>query len=351
MKKMRILLVSPLPPPTGGITTWTSEYLKEMCARDYEVSIVNSSVIGNRISVNSRINYFDELKRIIHIRSGIKKVIKTGAVDVIHYNASCFTAGLLRDALVLRGIKKQVPIVYQCHCNLETNIHSRLATFLFKLVLKSVNRVLVLNKLSQEFACQLYPSVEKVPNFISDAIIKDKECTADFKNIIFVGRVDERKGIAELLAAFKEKPALNLHIVGPDSSGYLKDVCESNIIKHGELSHDKTIEIMRDMDALILPSYSEGFPLVILEAMAVGLPVIATDVGSVKEMIEDKGGVLIRPRQVGDIVEAIKSIYPIEVRTKMSKFNIRKVKECYTCSCVLNRLVEIYEQAIGEKRK
>ena len=166
-----------------------------------------------------------------------------------------------------------------------------------------------------------------------------------------MGRVDERKGIAELLAAFKEKPALNLHIVGPDSSGYLKDVCESNIIKHGELSHDKTIEIMRDMDALILPSYSEGFPLVILEAMAVGLPVIATDVGSVKEMIEDKGGVLIRPRQVGDIVEAIKSIYPTEVRTKMSEFNIWKVKENYTCSCVLNKLVEIYEQAIGEKRK
>lgn len=72
MKNPRILLVSPLPPPTGGITTWTSEYIKEMRARDYEVSIVNSSVIGNRVSVNSRINYFDELKRIIHIRSGVK---------------------------------------------------------------------------------------------------------------------------------------------------------------------------------------------------------------------------------------------------------------------------------------
>lgn len=76
MKNPRILLVSPLPPPTGGITTLTSEYIKEMRARDYEVSIVNSSGIGNRISVNSRINYFDEFKRIIHIRSGIKKQLK-----------------------------------------------------------------------------------------------------------------------------------------------------------------------------------------------------------------------------------------------------------------------------------
>ena len=108
---------------------------------------------------------------------------------------------------------------------------------------------------------------------------------------------------------------------------------------------------MRDMDALILPSYSEGFPLVILEAIAVGLPAIATDVGSVKEMIEDKGGVLIRPRQAGDIVEAIKSVYPIEVRTKMSKFNTWKVKECYTCSCVLNKLVEIYKQVIEETQE
>ena len=253
--------------------------------------------------------------------------------------------------MVLRGIKNRVSIVYQCHCNLETNIQGRLATLLFKLVLKSVNRVLALNKPSQEFACQFFSDVEEVPNFISDAILKEKKCNADFKNIVFVGRIDERKGIAELLAAFKGEPALNLHIVGSDSSGYLKDVCESNIIKHGELNHDKTIEIMRDMDALILPSYSEGFPLVILEAMAVGLPVMATDAGSVKEMIEDKGGVLIRPRQVGDIVEAIKSVYPIEVRTKMSKFNIWKVKECYTCSCVLNKLIEIYKQVIGETQE
>ncbi len=351
MEKPRILLVSPFPPPTGGITTWTSEYIKEMCAQGYEVAIVNSSVIGNRISVNSRINYFDELKRVIHIRSGIKKEVKTGKIDVVHYNASCFTAGLLRDYFVLRGVKKRIPVVYQCHCNLETNIHNRLSASLFKKTLKCVDKVLTLNKPSQEFALHFFSSVEKIPNFIPDVTLKDKECNAELKNIVFVGRVEEKKGIAELLEAFKAFSELNLHIVGPDSSGQLTDVCESNIIKHGELDHGKTIEIMRDMDALILPSYSEGFPLVVLEAMAVGLPVIATDVGSIREMIEDKGGVLIRPRQVRDIVEAIKKINPVEVRAKMSRYNIHKVKECYTCSCVLNKLIEMYIQAIGEKQK
>ncbi len=351
MEKPRILLVSPLPPPTGGITTWTSEYIKEMRTQGYEVSIVNASVIGNRISVNSKINYLDELKRIVHIRSGIKRAIKTGRVDIVHYNASCFTAGLLRDAVVLRDVKKRIPIVYQCHCNLETNIHNRLSTSLFKKALKCVDKVLTLNQPSQGFALHYFSAVEKIPNFIPDAILKDKECNADLKNIIFVGRMDEKKGIAELIEAFKAFPELKLHIVGPDSNGLLTDVRETNIIKHGELDHDKTIEIMRDMDALVLPSYSEGFPLVVLEAMAAGLPVIATDVGSIREMIEDKGGVLIRPRQVGDIVEAIRKIDPVEVRAEMSEFNIRKVKECYTCSCVLNKLVEIYKQAIGEKQK
>lgn len=112
--------------------------------------------------------------------------------------------GASQRCIGITRYKKRVSIVYQCHCNLETNIHGRLATLLFKLVLKSVNRVLALNKSSQEFACQFFSDVEEVPNFISDAILKEKKCNADFKNIVFVGRIDERKGIAELLGETQE---------------------------------------------------------------------------------------------------------------------------------------------------
>ena len=348
MGNCRVLLVSPLPPPVGGITTWTTEYLKEMKSQGNQVTVVNSSVTGKRISVNRKINVIDEIKRMRLIRSGIKAALKAGDVDVIHYNASCFVAGLCRDFYVLFGIKRRTPIVYQCHCNLETNIHSSFSALLFRCVVKSVNEVLVLNEPSYRFAEKYSPKVSKVPNFVSDDEVGQNTIKDDLTDVAFVGRMDKKKGIDELICAFKSLRTINLHLIGPDSQGYLNDLDVPNIIHYGEVSHGKAMEFLKEMDALILPSYSEGFPLVILEAMTAGLPIIATDVGSIGEMIEDKGGILIEPKSSQSICNAVEAIRPAIVREKMHKFNIAKVRESYLCSSVVEQLNSIYSNIRNE---
>ena len=113
-------------------------------------------------------------------------VEKNEKETVIHYNASCFTKGLIRDFLVLTGIK--APIVYQCHCNLDTNINNRLAKLMFRMVCKLVDVVCVLNTASVKVAKRYHNNVIYVPNFIDKPTFENKYINEHIENVCFVGK-------------------------------------------------------------------------------------------------------------------------------------------------------------------
>ncbi len=82
----------------------------------------------------------------------------------------------------------------------------------------------------------------------------------------------------------------------------------------------------------------------VLEAMSCGLPVIATDVGSISDMIEDKGGILIPQKSSDAIVEALEKIEDPDVRQNMAEFNVSKVRNEYLIDKVINQLQDVYDQ-------
>lgn len=347
-KSNKILLVSPVPPPIGGIASWTVDYIEKMSDLQQPVCVVNSSVVGKRIDNTSKVSIFDEIKRLFNIRNEIKREVKLSSPSVIHYNASCFTMGLIRDYLVLCTFWKRVPVVYQCHCNLETNVNNKLSRFLFKRISANVKLVLALNKKSARFAKEFTKDVDVIPNFIKSIPEKRITISNELKNIVFVGRVTVEKGINELLELAKKCPQYTIHIVGPDSSGLLEDNKLDNVIVYGEKTHEQVLEIICKQDALILPSYSEGFPLVIMEGMAVGLPILATPVGSIPDMIEDKGGVLFGVGDIDSMICAIEKMSSRSVREGMASFNNAKVREKYSSDIVLKNLIQIYKN-IGKE--
>ena len=339
-KRNSILLVSPLPPPIGGITTWTMDYISQMKKMGHHVCLVNSSVIGERLKNNRKINIVEEIKRALYIRKGIKENINTNSV--LHYNASCFTFGLVRDYFVLSGFYDKIPIVYQCHCNLDTNISNPIARLFFSLICKKASLVLTLNNDSMRLAKTYTQKVDVIPNFITEIYKTEVEINREFKNVVFVGRVSINKGILELLDVARHNEDLNFHIVGPDNDGLLNNCNLKNVIKYGARSHDDVISIMKKMDCLVLPSYSEGFPLVVMEAMSCALPIIASNVGAIPEMIEGKGGILIEPKDIDGLNKAIKYIKSCSKRIEMATFNIKKCKKYYIYSSVIEKLLRLY---------
>lgn len=130
----------------------------------------------------------------------------------------------------------------------------------------------------------------------------------------FVGRVEALKGAEMLAVAFsevlKDTPGIRLDFYGktmlaPDMVALI-DRCDGKMTLHGMFGEpDK--EVYPNMDVLILPSFWEGFPYVIIEAMAHGIPVIATDVGGVSEAVLDgRTGLLIPPCDPERLRQAIR---------------------------------------------
>ena len=127
---------------------------------------------------------------------------------------------------------------------------------------------------------------------------------------LFVGRLVESKGVLELLAAFSELRAAavdaELHVIGDGPLGptvreaAASDAMEGRIRMRGGLPHAEALEAIAGAGALVLPSHGEGSPLVVAEALALGTPVIGTQVGAMPELL-GADGLLSEPGDVSGL--------------------------------------------------
>ena len=124
--------------------------------------------------------------------------------------------------------------------------------------------------------------------------------------MLFVGRLDTTKGIVELLDAFASlatrRPNLRLAYVGDGpGGGHLRRkakhlALEDRITLTGACSSQKVAQWLAAANVLALPSYNEGCPNVVIEALSCGRPVIATNVGGIPELVNEESGILVAPR-------------------------------------------------------
>jgi glycosyltransferase involved in cell wall biosynthesis len=153
-------------------------------------------------------------------------------------------------------------------------------------------------------------SIIEVPSGIDNDELSDLFLPIENKirKFIFVGRAERRKGILELNQAItfliQQKHNFEFEFIGPVPE-QLK-LKHPNIIYHGEIRDKQRIQtILKKQDVLVCPSWSEGFPNVILEAMASGLAIIATDVGAVSELVNSNNGWLVQAFQQKELEQAL----------------------------------------------
>jgi glycosyltransferase involved in cell wall biosynthesis len=134
---------------------------------------------------------------------------------------------------------------------------------------------------------------------------------------VFLGRYERRKGIEELNIAIhllfaSAKPVnAEFNFIGPIPEE--KRLKHPDVIYHGEIRDKATLQnCLRSSDILICPSWSEGMPNVILEAMANGLAVIATDVGATNILVSEKTGWLLKTSDPGEVRSVIDLILTTE---------------------------------------
>lgn len=348
---MKVLLVSALPPPEGGIATWTERYLEYCYDHCIDTTMVNIALSGDRgQKINSSINIKDEVVRTLRVLKKMIGCVNCDSISVTHINTSCGAFGIFRDLLCIKVAYKKTPIVLHFHCNIENRVYGKIRLWVLKRMITMADRVLVLNSTSKQFISKISEKIPIVlPNFInSNYLVEKHQIRSIIKEIIFVGHVQMTKGCKEILEAASQLPGIHFTLIGPIADEIAKLPCPENVSMIGVLSHDEVKNYLIDADLYLFPSYTEGFSQSLTEAMATGLPSVATEVGANKDMLEDKGGVIIPVKNTEAIIKAIRALSSSTDRKKMSEWAINKVKKCYLTEQVMNRLINIYSEVENE---
>lgn len=349
---MKVLLVSPLPPPAGGIATWTKKYIKYFKVHELNCEVVNTSVIGVRkTEINHKKNYIDEIKRAYNIYFDTKNKIKHFEPDIAHVNTSCTRMGVYRDYAVVSLLKKKrIPVILHCRCNIEDQLKGAVSRTIFSKMVHKATMVLTLNRESYNYVNSISTGKTAIlPNFIeSDRLFECRIIKDQIKKVLFVGHVWKPKGVIEIFETAKQFNNLEFILIGPVKDDIKTYAIPSNVKLLGEQNAETVKEKLLEADVFLFPSYTEGFANALAEAMAVGLPIITTPVGANEDMVEGKGGKIVPVGDVSAIVSALNSIKDRNIRKEMSDWNVQKVKRFYLIDSVMAELLSVYSEVISE---
>lgn len=171
--------------------------------------------------------------------------------------------------------------------------------------------------------------------------------------LLFLGTIGKRKGVFDLLSAIlsdKEyyQNKIRLLVGGNGETDKLKTFIKENELGDivsflGWVSKEDKANAFIQSNIFILPSYNEGLPVSVLEALSYGLPVISTPVGGIPEIVHDGvNGILVNPGSINEIDAAIKRmIKDASLRTKMSEESQKIIKDYYPAN-VRRELVKVY---------
>jgi glycosyltransferase involved in cell wall biosynthesis len=224
--------------------------------------------------------------------------------------------------------------------------------------LRRTDRVIALTEHTRRwFTQEIEPErVRYLPNFVRlDAIgpPPDRRGRSGRVEVLFVGWILEAKGVRELLAAARGIPEARFTLVGPEEPSFTATIADDLRALGDRVRvlpvqpREEIFRLYREADIFALPTWREGFPNVVIEAMASGLPVVATPVGAIPEALEDgRSGLLVPVRDAVALETALRGL--VESPARRAELGARareRVEAVFGFERVVARLDAIYQQA------
>lgn len=365
MTKKTILIVGPTPPPMGGIATYVEDLLKSDINIKYDVLHLNTarSLSIKKSLVKSFLlfskNVFKLLCSLLRNRS-----------KIVHIHTSSYLAFWEKSVFLVISkllFSKVVLHIHGAQFDLFYNNSSSAGKYFIRKLLSIADVVIVLSKSWNIFFSEILDNnkIVVIPNGVYSSRFDSNESTLNkhehIIQVLFLGNLVERKGVNDILSVIpiviNKFQNVNFVFAGSEEvSGdilKLKNECirmgiERFVTFISNFSNDDKIRLLREADIYLLPSYAEGLPISLLEAMAAGLPVISTRVGGIPEVVEDEvNGFLITP---GDYISLANKIVELvenpKLREIISQNNQEKVRNKYDWKIVANNISNVYNELL-----
>lgn len=379
---LRILQVAPFfPPHVGGIESHVEGLSRKLAEAGHEVVVCTSRV--PRSARSGRLDGvevrrfrvpFSPLNNPL-MPSLVLELLRRGDFDVVHthghYQASS-------SAAVLSNVCRRRPMVLTCHgATLGYSGWKRWVERVFdgtagRCTLRSADRIIALTPTQSELLRGLGAPAERivvVPVWVGlppperdggEAAFRAAHGLADGKVLLFVGRLLPVKGLNYLIEALPlTRTAPVLVVIGGEAPGYpgtLESLVqqvkrlglERRVLFLGRFEHEALADAYAAADLFVLPSLGEGLPVALLEAMAHGRCVLATDVPGSRDVVKDGvNGALVPARDPGALAAKIDALLADgDLRARLGAHARRDVERKYAPGPVLDRILEVYRQAI-----
>jgi len=291
--------------------------------------------------------------------------LKKSNPEIVHLNPSLAWGSIIRDIIFLNIAKAQgYPVLFFMHgwrWQLFKKINNiEFLKKLFRDNLQRADKILVLSKDFKDALVGLGLDEEKIE--VTSTMVESEKYDPGEKNfsspynVLFCSRMSKAKGPFELIDAIPkvldEFPKTNFIFMGngpclEDSKSKARRMdIEDNVLFTGYKTGDEKIKWYKKSDLFVFPSHTEGFPNVYLEALAAGLPVVATPVGAMKHTLKDgKNGYKLEstPTIPEEIAEKIIKLLrdPVKMK-KISQNNLKKAKEKYDVEIICSKIRDIY---------
>ena len=282
--------------------------------------------------------------------------------DLVHLTTSGNLA-VIRDLVIsMLAWLCHIPIVYHLRFGRVPDIagSNSMEWQIMKWVMRMANVTIAITPFTYQTINEYLPQirVEYVPNPIDFTELPISWARKETnKRVLFLGWVIPAKGIEELVNVWTQLDLEDwtLQIVGPGDNIYKQHLIEKynprNLYFIGELGHQQAMELMSQCDIFVLPSYTEGFPNVILEAMALGKAIVATRVGAISDMLAGECGILVEPKNVEDLrLALLQLVYDESFRLQLGRQAYAKAREKYSIDIVFARYIEIWQSLCSERR-
>jgi len=372
-------------PVIGGVETYVFELSRELIRRGHEVFVLTSNkTMSSEYNVFSNYEEKEGVKilrfrvcpftRGVEFWFGFVEKLMEIRPDILHGHKIGFS---MNDICAYICKKKEIPSVATTHgVPYISSVHKE--PILRDIYLKSVpgrtvkffDRIIALSAIELPWLHRSGFPAEKIhiiPGGVPRWIFETKINPGYFKEkygieseiILYLGRLADKKGIDHLIRAapllLKEFSNLRIVIAGPDCGilSRLKELSsklkiEKNIIFTGALSEKDKYAAIASSEALILPSSFEAQGLVLLEAQALGKPVVATRQGGIPYFIKDDvNGILIEYGKPAQIAGALKKILGDKSLARRLGEAGRNMAKKFTWDRIAERIFSIYEDAVA----